>query len=257
MVPVLDRAAASFHEESDPQLAREALPSQLKLMEGLLRSDPANRGLQALLAEAFGGYAYLFLEDSDPTRAAAAYLRGRDYAAAALRGPLAGLTSKNLDELGAALARAKAEDAPGLFWTAYGWGGWINLSKDSPDAVADLPKVAAMMERVQQLSPGFYYGGPDLFLGAYYALRPRLLGGDPAKAKAHFESAVASTQGRFLPAKVLYAQYYAVAAQDEELFKRLNQEVLDDQPDLPAARLANAVAKLKARRLMEKSNDLF
>ena len=124
-------------------------------------------------------------------------------------------------------------------------------------AVADLPKVAAAMERLRALDPGFYYGGADLFLGAYYALRPKMLGGDPARAKAHFEAALAASGGRFLTAKLLYAQYYAVAAQDADLFKRLNGEVLAESPDLPEARLANAVAKLKAKRLLEKTDELF
>ncbi|MBI4425370.1 MAG: hypothetical protein HY554_16695, partial [Elusimicrobia bacterium] len=156
-----------------------------------------------------------------------------------------------------ALAQARPADAGALFWAGYGWAGWINLSKDSPDAVADLPKVVAVMERVQELSPGFYFGGPDLFLGSYYAIRPRLLGGDPAKSKAHFEAALRLSAGRFLMAKVLYAQYYAVAAQDPELFRQVLGETLEASPDLPHARLANAVAKLKAKRLMERTDELF
>ena len=257
MTPIMDRASAAFRREPDPALAREAFPAQLKLLEGLLESDPGNPTLRRLLAEGFGGYAFLFLEDVDNDRARGAYLRGRDYAFGALGAKLKGLAAMTLPEAQQALGSARPADAPSLFWAAYSWAGWINLSKDSPEAVADLPKVVVVMETVERLSPGFYFGGAELFLGAYEAMRPKMLGGDPAKSKAHFESALKAGGGRFLLAKVLYAATYAVAVQDQELFKRLLDEVLASSPELPEARLANAVAKVKAKRLLERINDLF
>ena len=256
-VPMLDKGAVAFYEEPDPALARDAFPAQLKMLEGILQNDPGNPRLKRMLAEGFGGYAFLFLEETEPERAKGAYLRGRDYALSTLRAPLKDLNALTLEEAGKALSSAGPADVEGLFWTGYGWGGWINLSKDTPEAVADLPKVVAIMERVNALSPGFYFGGAELFLGSYDAARPRMLGGDPAKAKARFEQALAFTEGRFLPAKVLYAQYYAVATQDADLFKKLLDEVVESKDELPKARLANAVAKLKAKRLLKKTNDLF
>lgn len=257
MTPMMDRASDSFHQEPDPTLARDAFPGQLKLLEGLLQSDPGNPTLRRLLAEGFGGYSFLFLEDTEPDRARGTYLRGRDHALAALHGRLNTLAALTLGDLQSVLKDADTGDAPALFWAGYNWGGWINLSKDSPEAVAELPKVVAVMERVQALSPGFYYGGPELFLGSYHALRPRMLGGDPAKSKQHFDSALKASGGEFLLGKVLYAQYYAVATQDQELFKKLLNEVLESSPEMPDARLANAVAKLKAKKLLEKVNELF
>lgn len=256
-VPMLDKGALAFYEEPDPLLARDAFPAQLKMLEGLLQNDPGNPRLRRMLAEGFGGYAFLFLEENEPERAKLAYLRGRDYALSTLRSPLKDLPSLTLDQARQALAQAGASDLAGLFWAGYGWGGWINLSKDTPDAVADLPKVVAVMERVNRLSPGYYFGGAELFLGSYDAARPRMLGGDPAKAKARFEQAVAATGGRFLTAKLLYAKYYAVATQDAELFKTLLEEVVASRDDWPSARLANAVARLKAKRLLERTDDLF
>lgn len=256
-VPMLDKGALAFYAETDPALARDAFPSQLKLLEGLLQNDPGNARIQRLLAEGFGGYAFLFLEDAEPERAKGAYLRGRDYALATLRAPLKGLPAMTLEAAGESLKGARPADVPGLFWTGYGWGGWINLSKDTPEAVADLPKVVAIMQAVHRLSPGYYYGGAELFLGSYDAVRPRMLGGDPAKAQAFFEAAVHATGGHFLTSKLLYAQYYAVAAQDADLFKRLLGEVLEATPEMPLARLANAVAKQRARRLLEKVDELF
>ena len=256
---LLDKGTAAFYEESDPELAKEAMGSQLKLLEALLANEPANPTLLELTSQGFSGYAFLFIEDTQPDRARNFYLRGRDYGLrlAARDSAFAGLDRLTLSELELRLARATKDDVPGLFWTAYGWAGWINLSKDSPDAVAALPKVAAIMRRVEELSPGYFHGGPDLFLGTYYSALPRMLGGDPAKSKRYFESAMREEGGHFQIANVLYARYYAVAVQDQDLFKRLNQEVLASQDAAPDVRLANAVAKLKAKSLLEKANDLF
>ena len=59
-------------------------------------------------------------------------------------------------------------------------------------------------------------------------------------------------------AKVIYAKTYAVQKQDLGLFKKLLGEVLDAPADiLPGQQLANAVAKRKARKLLESADDLF
>src|SRR3989339_2212981 len=77
---LMGRGVSAYYDESDPQLAREAMASQLKFIEGLLQSDPKDGRLNLLAAEGFGSYAFLFIEDSQPERAKAFYLRGRDYA---------------------------------------------------------------------------------------------------------------------------------------------------------------------------------
>ena len=129
--------------------------------------------------------------------------------------------------------------------------------KKFSDAVAGLPKVAAIMRRVQELSPGYYHGGPNLFLGTYYSALPRTLGGDPAKSKQYFDAAVKDDQNHFLIAKVLCAKYYAVAVQNRALFTSLNTEVISSTDATPDVRLANEVAKLKAQHLLGKINELF
>jgi len=104
--------------------------------------------------------------------------------------------------------------------------------------------------RARELDPGYWFGGPEVFLGVYYAARPKIFGGDLKKSKEHFDAA-----GRpdFLLNRVLNAQYYAVAAQDKELFKSELNAVLDAPEALPEQALANGVAKKKAKRLWRRS----
>lgn len=259
-VALLDQGASAYHEEPDAQLGREAVASQLKLLEALLRSSPNDQKLLLLAAEGFCGYAFLYLEDSQPERAKAFYLRGRDHALKALAAEkaLADLTEKPLEELEAALQAVGRARLPALFWAAFGWSGAINLSRDSAPALAELPKAVAAMKRVHSLDKQFHFAGPDLFFGAYFASRPAMLGGDAAKAKTHFEWARRLTAGKYLMAYVLEARYYAVAVQDRELFESLLKRVLlAPAGELPNARLTDAVAKEKAKRLLEKADEYF
>lgn len=257
---LLTRGRPATLDEPDYDLARDAMPAQLKLLETLIAAKPDDRGLRRLAAEGFGGGAFLFLEDSAPERAKGLYLRGRDHALAALalKPAFAGLAAKNLDDFSAALKNATVDDAPDLFWAGFGWGGFVNLSKDDAAALADLPKVVALMARVRELDPLYHFAGADLFFGVYDASRPAILGGDPAKAKASFERAHKATKGQYLMTHYLNARWYAVAVQDKELFKQLLTKILETPSgQLPEARLTDEAAKRKAKALLEKTDDLF
>ena len=247
-------------DEPDYQLARDAMPAQLKLLETLIVSQPDNRDLRRLAAEGFAGGAFLFFEDSDPARAKALYLRGRDHALAALalKSRFAGLAAKPLSDFETTLKSAALDDVPDLFWAGAGWGGYVNLSKDDAAALADLPKVVALMARVRELNPAFHFAGADLFFGVYDASRPRILGGDPARAKSAFESAHKLTKGKYLMTHVLNARWYAVAVQDRELYAQLLRKVLEaPSGELPESRLTDEAAKRKAAVLLEKIDDYF
>ncbi len=247
---LMGRGVSAYYDESDPQLAREAMASQLKFIEGLLQSDPKDGRLNLLAAEGFGSYAFLFIEDSQPERAKAFYLRGRDYA-------LRSLGTEPGRAEGTLAGRGRA-DAPALFWAGFCWAGHINLAKDSPEAVVQLPAAVALMKRSHELDPDYNFAGADLFFGVYYASRPKLLGGDTGKAEEHFKWAQRLTGGRYLMSDVLEAKTLAVALQDRARFETLLAKVKEAPAGrLPGARLADEVAKLKAAALMEKIDDLF
>ena len=257
---ILTLGRSATLEEPDYQLEREAMPAQIKLIETLIASAPADRGLRRLAAESFGGAAFLFVEDAEPARAKGLYLRGRGHALAALalKSRFIGLADKPLDDFQTALKAASLDDVPDLFWAGFCWAGDVNLSKDDAGALAELPKVFALMTRVQELDPSYHFAGADLFFGVYYASRPRLLGGDPEKAKAAFERAHKATRGQFLMTHLLNARWYAVAVQDRELFKQLLAKVIESPSgQLPEARLTDEAAKRKAAVLLEKIDDYF
>jgi hypothetical protein len=112
------------------------------------------------------------------------------------------------------------------------------------------------MQRVVVVEEGYFHGGAHLFLGAYHMSLPKALGGNPDKAKAHFEKGIALSGGKALLGKVLYAEMYARKVGDQALYRRLVQEVQEGSVDaLPAARLTNVLAKRKAARLAKGAED--
>ncbi len=270
---LMNEASPAFEEESDVDLASEAIPANLKMMEGLLKLDPENPDLLLLLSKGYGGYAFSFLEDKMEAhsgkpalynhykkRAQNLYRRARDYALTYLKSY--DDFAKNLDahylDFEKSLSIFSKKDVPYLFWAAYNWGNLVNLSKEDPEVVADVSKAEAMMRRVVDLDESYFYGGAHLFLGVFYGSRPQLLGGDFKKSKFHFEKALEISQEKFLLAHYMYARFYAVQTQDEALFSKLLKHVLGSQENMfPEQELANRIAKIRAQRLLAQKGDFF
>jgi hypothetical protein len=247
-------------EEGDLDFAGRALPGNLKLLEVMLRSNPENRQILILLSQGYSSYALGWVEDVDPVRAKEFYLRGYRYAVRVLRqdAAMAKALDGTPDDLAAELGRRGKDDVPAVFWAAFGLGGYVTLALDEPDAIADLPRAEAMMQFVAAVDSSYYYAGAHVFLGALDGTRPRMMGGNPERSRQHFETALRINGGRFLMTQVYYARSLAVQTLDEALFDRLIGEVDSASIDiLPEFRLANAIAKQKARTLRERKSDLF
>ena len=145
-----------------------------------------------------------------------------------------------------------------MFWTAIGWGSYIGWSLSEPSALADLPKVEAMMDFVLDKDSAYFYGGAHFFLGTLYGSRSKTLGGDPDASQQHFERCLKINGGRFLMTYVYYARSYAVQTQNPELFERCITTVDSASINiLPQARLSNAIAKKKAQLLRSRMKELF
>ena len=166
---------SAFTEEDDLDFAEKALPGNLKLMEVMLKNNPDNTRLLLLLSQGYNSYALGFLEDKDPDRARAFYMRGRDYGLRILRqdSDLATALRGTPDELKAALAQLSPDEVPAVFWTAFGWGSYIYLSLSNTDAIGDLPRAETLMNFVTANDSTFYYGGAHVFLGTLYGSRPQ------------------------------------------------------------------------------------
>ncbi len=257
---IMDYGFQAFNEESDLQIAQYALASDLKLIEALIKADPGNEKFLLFAAQGYNAYGLGFAEDDSVERARVFYLRARDYGLRILEKNSAfrEAEGKDLAEFTKALQTFSQDDVPAIFWTASSWFSYINITRSDVEAIAAIPRANALMDFVLAHDSTYYYGGAYLFLGAIEGSIPPMLGGKPEKAKADFEKSLTISGGKFLLADLYYAQTYAVQIQDKELFESLLKKIEDAPIDiLPEARLANAIAKRKARILASKENDLF
>jgi hypothetical protein len=257
---ILDSGITAMNRETDLQLAREAMPANLKLMEGMLVEDPDNVTLRLYAAEGFYGYSFGFIEDEDSARARQLYRRCYIHAGAALRA--AGLSldpeTAAVEDLTAAVARLDDAAVPALFWTASCLGKWIDLNRDSITTVASLANAAALMQRVLELDESFYHAGPHLFFGVYYGARAPMLGGDFTRSAEHFKRAAQLNQDRLLMVDVLQARYLNHQQLDRDAFHARLLHVVEAPDDLePELALINGIAKAHARRLLAHESELF
>jgi hypothetical protein len=257
---ILDNGMAAFNEESDLQLAHEALGSNLKLIEALIKSDPDNKQFLIFAAEGYQAYGLAFCEDDSAERARVFYLRGKEYGMRILMKNEKFKESLNgdIDSFREAVTTFSKDDVPALFWTAFNWGSYINITRTDVEALSEISKVTALVQRAAELDPSYYYGGAFLFFGTMEGSVPKVLGGHPDKAKELFEKCLAVNGGKFLMTQLYYAKTVAVQTQDQPLFDSLLTQIDTTSLDvLPEARLANVVAKQKAKKLKVSESDLF
>ncbi|MBI4125919.1 MAG: hypothetical protein HY465_00340 [Deltaproteobacteria bacterium] len=261
-----------LEQESDVEAARLNTPPLIASLAVFAENKRDDRHFGALLAKAYGQYAYGFYEEDllqysstdyhykeSLERANRFYERGKAYG-------LRGLSRKSsfhkaltqpIPDFERSLRSFKKKDVPLLFWTAFCWGGWVNLHRDDPDAIAEFSRVVAMIDRVMELEPTYASGSALSFRAVLDASRPPMLGGNPKRAKELFDQAVA-VEPRFLMTKVLFAQYYAVQVQDQKLFVQLLSDVAAaDAAAFPEQRLANELAKRRATLLLGKAKLWF
>jgi tetratricopeptide (TPR) repeat protein len=256
---LLEGVAKASSQQSDLRILQEGMPAYLMLIDGMIQSWQDNGQLLIAGAQSYSSFASLFVEDQDKEYANLLYARGRQYALRSLelrgfRDPL----QRPFDDFMRGLKRLKKKDVPVLFWTATCWANWIRLNLDSMEALSELPRVEAMMKRVLELDEGFYYGGAHLFMGIWYASRPKIAGGDLKKSQEHFLKALDLGKRKFLMAYVYYANHYARRMADKELFVSTLQKVLETPADtVPDLVLVNTVAKKKAKELLSHVEEYF
>ncbi len=257
---IIDGGFKAMNRETDLTIASQAIPADLKLLDGLILESPNNESLLLLGAQGYTSYALGFVEDSSKPRASLFYLRARDYGLRILfrnedfkehfKGDVADF-KKALDEFGKG-------DVPAVFWTANAWGNYVNLNRDNVDALSDLPKVEAMMKFVLKYEPAYFYGGAHLFFGTILGSLPAMFGGDTTASRTDFEEAIKASDGKFLMTYYYYAKSYAVMTQNKQLFESLLNKVIDAPENiLPDQNLANEIAKAKAKELLKHESDYF
>lgn len=266
----LGSGGAIFASDDDPELIRAATPFSLKLMESVLAERPQHAALLTATARGYTQYAYAFLqqeadeiEDQDVAaayrlreRARKLYRRARDFGLRALEANHPGFSAALKIDPTAALHGTSKEEVAQLYWSAAAWALTIALSKDDPDAVADVPLMSALMARALALDECYDAGALHVFMISYEMARSGARG-QPA-ARAHFRRALELSGGRQSGPYVALAEAVAVPAQDRREFENLLAAALKIDPNAaPEWRLANTLMQRRAQWLLARADQLF
>lgn len=278
---VLERAQPALQQESDYQLAHDALPGTLKTIEGFWVVSPNNDRLLKILTEGYCQYGTAFVEDDWEIAKFAKDIDAIEYANARATHIFTRCLNYSLKMLGsrwqknvfaddqAVVNKLIADTGKGkrfqLMFAGAALGSIINHNLTRIELIAYLPTVEAILNRVVEIDTKkgapknkAHAALPYVALGMIYTARGKAMGGDPDKGKAMFEMALKVTDNKFLLARTLMAYRVGLANNDRKFFHDQLKQVLETDPAVwPEQRLANEVAHRKARRYLSHEKDLF
>jgi len=268
----LAESSGTYASDADIEFVGAAIPFGLKTIESLLAQAPDHRGLLLAATRGFTQYAYVYVEqpaneieenDVDAAyaqreRARGLYLRARDYGLRGLETTHTGFPEDLRIQPDRTVVKATREDVPLLYWTSAAWAAGIALSKDDPDAVAELPLVERLIYRALELDESFDDGAIHTFLIAYEMSRRSLVPDAADRARSHFDRAVALSDGSSAAPYVSLAEAVAVPQNRRGEFGELLEHALGIEIEkYPERLLANAVMQRRAQWLLAHSDDYF
>jgi hypothetical protein len=250
--------SAGVLNQDDPETVRQGLPAYLLIVDGLIEGSPDSAPLLLTGSKLYGSYATAFVDDE--ARAQRLAVRAHEYGQRALCTRLADLcvvVAAPFEVFVAELARTRRSDVPVLFGFGVAWASWVQVHSNDWAAIAEVPRIRALMERVVELDEAYEGGEAHAYLGVLSTQLPASLGGKPEIGRAHFERALELSVERDLMVKVLYARWYARLVFDRPLHDRLLGEVLESSPGVPGLTLRNTLARSQARELLADADDYF
>ena len=261
---------AVYASDDAAELVGGASPFSLKLLEGLSRESPRDRGLLLALARGYTEYAYAYVEqpaDFAAARAAGAgareraralYLRARDYGLQGLELARPGFGRRLAADPEHALGSLGRADVPLAFWTAAAWGAAVALGRDDAELLGALPGVRLLAARALELDERYDAGALELLNASLSMTEPVPEPLRIARARQHLERALALSHGRLAAPYVVFAESVSLPTGNRAEFDRLITAALSVDPDaLSEHRLANAAFRRRAYWLRARSDELF
>lgn len=240
---ILEQASIEMETEKNWNLFKDALPANIKMIEGMLSIDPQNEKLLLGLIKAYSAYGFgvnetLLLEDKlvdvddsiHRQQAISNYTKALTYGfryLSKLGISFEAITEQQDNNVIKKLINEKVgndRDLEAVFFTAQAWGSLINLQRTNISLFAQLNSVKNIMDAVCERKPEINFGFCYLFNGAYEVGRPKMLGGNPEKGKIIFEQYNASHSENLL-SRVFFLEYYVIPNQDKELFEKVMNEL--------------------------------
>jgi hypothetical protein len=280
---ILAKAQPGLQQESDYELARNAIPGALKTVEGFWVAggpDDAQERLERILTEGYCQYGTGFVEDDwevakfakdlpaieyNNTRSSHIFTRCLNFA---LKG-LGKRWQKEIFDTPEVVAKLLKDTGKGkrfeMMYAAAALGGLVNHNLTRIEMISYFGTVQSIMERVVEIDTKSgapknlaHAALPHIALGMLHSAKAKSMGGDPDKARAEFEEALKITGDKYLLARTLMAYRVGLQTNDQKFFHDNLVKVLETPPSIwPEQRLANEIAHRRARRYLSHEKELF
>lgn len=251
----LERAVVNYDE---PLIVERGLPTFLLILESRLEANPDSAEMRLTTAQLTSTYAGLFAEEPErqkrlATRALNHARRGACDAVTAL----CSIDDGRFETFETKVSELPADAVDEAYTLGTVWASWIAASSSDYRALADLPRVEALLEWIAEQDPEHDDGAVWLYLAVLNSQRPPAAGGRPDLARRQFERALDVSDGRNLLIPVLMADEYARLMFDRELFVELLEGVQQADPVQDGYVLANRIAQQRAADLLEQTTRIF
>lgn len=280
VVDMADTALTKFENEYDNiAMLEKAAPGNLVNLEALLANDPENYRMLVLLSKAYFSYTYALLEgkleaavlgvdgfakkkdevERLKNEVCRNYKKGISYGLKALevQHPGCGAKLKHVSFADDFINSLEQGDVPALFWYGVNLTAYINVNKDSVQAVSRLHIAKAAMKKVASLDPDYYYGGAYLNLMTICSSVPPMLGGNPELALTYYKKHKEIAGKNFLHTDLQYARYYLYQNQKRDQYEAVLKKIIASPWNGKEYRMLNIVAKERARIYLKATDMLF
>ncbi len=275
---VISDASYEMETESNWENFRQAVPGNLKMIEGLLYVNKKNDTLLATLTKGYGAYAYvvhdtLNLEDmfksndsgTHREQALRYYKSSLEYGIKFLKqqgieyqdlmqgtrkpGAVTEILNDKIDQ--------DKNNIEAIFFLGQSLMGSINLNKNRMGLVAQLPVAKEMIDWACSHDLSIAGGTCKLIEAIYLASRPRAFGGDTEKAKVLFEKFIKDNPNHWF-ARVAFMQYYYIPMLDEDGFneqarfmEKAREEYLAQLSEIPDDKKVSPAFQQKNLRIYQ------
>lgn len=243
-VAVTLRAEADnlWKERDDPQKARQALEKYRQAVA----ADPFDVALGTRLARAYN-FVASYIETKREAQDTL-FERGVEAGEHTLAlNPSFRTTYQKTKEESKALAVLDESWVNTIFWTGANLGGWTKR-QGRLVRYGNKHVVEAYFTRLRELEPDLFYGAVYRFFGA---LPTQVPFGSLDESKREFEKAI-EVAPKFLGNYRAYAENYAVARKDRDLFKKLLESAINgDAKALPEVIPENKYEQQLAQKMLD------
>ncbi len=256
-------ADAAWERRSEREAVQEAIDSweqatRVPTPEGVDRNEalyPVYVNLS--LAYYWMGHAHVRFDPSPDEALIALYQQGMEYGQTAIALNNEQWTRALLYEtpIPEAVSTLTVDDVPAVYWYASNLGRW-GIMRGIATVLANVDDLKAMMMRIEELDPTFFYDGPDRYFGVYYTKLPF---GNPdlEQSRQRFERAIEMFP-EYLESRVLFAEEYGVITQNRELTEEHLRTVVEtDISQWPELLPENANAQRRAQLMLDEIDEYF